>query len=220
MFRRRNRLPITLSLALLATTITASPASGQEREMRASGSTELTTTVTLDEDRMTELAERSDGEKPTMFDAIRDAGSVSLSGESAELMLVMFHVDEGKVTGTARSEPFGMRGNTSMSLDEVMYEEERPAVMAGRGRQPRWDPAAALGGWHIALAGKQGIATQEAMERPEALLRSRGALTVPRDWQDMTGIVAMAVPTDRGALASATAMPAGLFAKRTLPGDP
>ena len=211
MFRRHNRLPITLCLALFAAIGTANPALGQTRDIRTSGSTELTTTVKLDENRMTELVERSGGEKLTTFDAIRGAGTVSLSGGSSELMLVMFHVDEGRVTGVSQSEPFSMRGNSTKSLDEVMYGEEKP-VNPGH--------AGALGGWHIASAGEQGVAARDAMDEPNILLKSRGVLSMPRGWEEMAGVVVMAVPTDRRALSTAIAQPAGLFEKEELLGDP
>lgn len=211
MFRRHIRLPITLCLALFAAIGTANPALGQTRDIRTSGSTELTTTVELDESRMAELAERSGDEKLTMFEAIRGAGTVSLSGGSSELMLVMFEVDAGKVVAVSESEPFSMRGNSTRSLDEVMYGEEKP-VNPGH--------AGALGGWHIASAGEQGVAARDAMDEPDVLLKSRDVLSMPRGWQEMIGIVVMAVPTDRRALSTAIAQPAGLFEKEELVGDP
>lgn len=211
MFRERQHLPITLCLALFAVTSTAKQATGQQRGMRTSGSAELTTTVTLDGNRMAALAERSDGEKLTIFDAIRGAGAVSLSGRSSELMLVMFHVDGGRVTGVSESESFSMRGNATMSLDKVMYGEERPPTMGSV------DP---LGGWHIAGAGERPVSASETMELPDALLKSGAALNMPRGWQEMTGIVVMAVPADRGSLASAMARPAGLFLKGDRVADP
>jgi hypothetical protein len=192
-------------LTLLAMAGTATSAGAQQRGMPSSESTKLTTMVTLDARGMARLAEESEHGVLSIPAVIRGAGSLRLSGASSELELVMVHIENGEVVGIFRSRPFSMRGNSRMSLQEVMYGEEKPPYPAVGKARFRIDEVT------LVKAGRRGVSAADAMKNPKDMLRSRTTLLMPAGSQRVDGVIVVAVPTDERSLSSAIVYPAGLF---------